>query len=133
MKKYLVLIVSAVSVLSLSAQKPAVSTWGGLLEPLVPSVTVDDGWGGKIALDTRAWTISISVVPNLIGGINPSPSPDPIVASITAQNGKLVDADTFKAGGPLMSTTLTRTEVKALPSITLASLIAAAKAKLGLK
>jgi nitrogen fixation protein len=104
---------------------------GGLLETITP-VTADDGWGGTVSLDTRAWSITISVVPTLVAGIPVQLAADPVVVTLVAQTGKMLDADTFKAGGPAQRTTLTRSEVKALNNVTLASLIAAAKVKLGL-
>lgn len=100
---------------------------GGLLESLVTPVPVSDGFDGTINLTHRAYTVSVGIAKARAGAA------DPAVCVVKVCLGKVVNND-FREhpDAPAWIAHLTLSELKALSSLTIANIIAAAKTKLGL-
>lgn len=106
--------------------------FGGLLDVLVTPVVVDDGWGGTLQMTHRAYMLSVGLAPDgFVSG--PVTTPDPVVCTVRVFIGKMVAGD-FKANRDIgvQTAQLTRSEVKALASVTITALLDAAKVKLNI-
>jgi hypothetical protein len=107
--------------------------FGGLLDVLTPVVLVDNGWdGGTLQMTHRAWVVTASVMAE--SALRPPfTDVDPAVCVVKGYLGKVANTE-FVAYADLtpVAATFTRSEFKALGTITLAAIIAAAKTKLGL-
>jgi hypothetical protein len=101
--------------------------FGGLLETLGQSIGYNDGFDGTIWLTHRAYRVTVGCARDR-GGAD-----DPVACTVSVFHGKVVNNDFREYGGaPEQIAMLTLSEIKALPQVTLAALIDAAKTKLGL-
>lgn len=104
--------------------------FGGLVDVLTTPVLCDDGWGGTLSMTHRAYNIEVGVA---VTAPMPMGEFDPVACTVTVYWGKIVNNDfKFCRDIPCLKAHLTRTELKALPSITIAAILVAAKIKLAL-
>jgi hypothetical protein len=102
---------------------------GGLIETLATPQPIDDGWGVLVDMTHRGFNVDAGVS---YGGGNVGPDGQIIAAKCEAYLGKIVSGD-FRVHSSLGVARFTVAEIKAMGNgLSLAGIIASAKAKLGL-